>query len=316
MEPERGGVHLLFGHGEVAGTDVFEGVELYLLEADDLAVDADFAPAGVVEGIEFGENLNLGVVDGVGEVVTFDGADVGFAANVVELFDLELAGVVEIDGFFVEGGEGGGEVDFGDDLILAGDIDDDEVVAGYRAEGDGIGGVGIGCPVPGVGGVVEEAEFLEEAAEFGGFEGPELFVVADGEFEGGALHVAEEDFEVVGVDVGRFRGAAEEILGVFDDVLIERSAGGDEDGDRKAATATGATGTLPGGGDGAGVAGHDNGVEGADIDAEFEGVGGDDTLDFAAADLAFDFTAFAGEVAAPVATDFAAEGGKFFGGVL
>ena len=45
-------MHLLLGHGEVAGADVLEGVELDLLEADHLGVEANLAVdgAGAAEG--------------------------------------------------------------------------------------------------------------------------------------------------------------------------------------------------------------------------------------------------------------------------
>ena len=171
-----------------------------------------------VEGFEF---LDLGVVDGVGEVVAVDAFDVGFAALIIELFDVVLAGFVQVDGFGVKGRKGCWKSHVGDDLVVSGGVDDDEVVAGDAAEADGVGGVGVGGPVPGFGGVVDEAEFLKKFEHFGGVVGSEEFVVAEGEFEDGALEVAEDDLEVVGVDIGVFGGAVEEVLGVLDDVLVE-----------------------------------------------------------------------------------------------
>lgn len=44
-------MHFLFGHGEVTGADVFKRVELELFEADNLAVDADFAVRGESFGL-------------------------------------------------------------------------------------------------------------------------------------------------------------------------------------------------------------------------------------------------------------------------
>ena len=46
VKPERCRVHLLLGHREMAGADVFERVKLDLFEADDLGVDADLAVGG------------------------------------------------------------------------------------------------------------------------------------------------------------------------------------------------------------------------------------------------------------------------------
>jgi len=52
----------------------------------------------------------------------------------------------------------------------------------------------------------------------------ELLAVADGQLEGGALQVVEEDLDVVRVDVRLLGRAAEEVVGMLDDVLIERGA--------------------------------------------------------------------------------------------
>ena len=43
MQPECGGVHLLFRHGKVARAHVFAGVKLDLFEADNLPVDPNVA---------------------------------------------------------------------------------------------------------------------------------------------------------------------------------------------------------------------------------------------------------------------------------
>ena len=79
--------------------------------------------------------------------------------------------------------------------------------------------------------------------------------------------------------------------------------GGHHYGARSSAAAAGAAGALPGGGDGAGVSGHDAGVERADVDAEFERVGGDDAANAAVAQTAFDFAPFARQIAAAIAAN-------------
>jgi len=55
---------------------------------------------------------------------------------------------------------------------------------------------------------------------------PEPFVVADGQHEGRARQVSDEDFEVLRIGESVLREAAEEVMRVLDDVLIERCAGG------------------------------------------------------------------------------------------
>ncbi len=194
-QPEGGGVHLLLGHREVARADVLVRVELDLLEADDLPVHAHVAVgrarARERRGIELLEHLDLRVVDGVGVVIALDAAHVSLAPFVVELLHLVLPRLVQVDGLLVQRGEGGGEIDFGDHLRLAGGIDDDEVVAGDRAQADGVGGVGVRGPVPGVGGVVQQAQLVEERAQLRRIVAAELLAVADGQLEGGALQVVD-----------------------------------------------------------------------------------------------------------------------------
>ena len=65
----------------------------------------------------------------------------------------------------------------------------------------------------------------------------------------------------------------------------------------------GAPEALPGRGDRARVAGADDGVEPADVDAELERVGRDDAEDLAGAQLPLDLAALLGQVAAAVAHD-------------
>ena len=102
-----------------------------------------------------------------------------------------------------------------------GDVDDDEVIAGNGAETDGVGRVGVGGPMPGSAGVVEHAGLGQEVTHVTDGMGSEEFVVAEGEFEDGALEVVEQEFEVVGIDEGVFGRLAEEVFGVFDDVLVD-----------------------------------------------------------------------------------------------
>lgn len=129
LDPVRSGVHFLFGHAELAGTYVFERIELDLLEADDLAIDSYVAVRVLGLRFEGAEDGYLGVIDRVCVVIAIDTLDIGFALFVIEVLDVELLGFVEVDGFLVQGGEGCGEGDIGNDFRFIGDVDDDEVVA-------------------------------------------------------------------------------------------------------------------------------------------------------------------------------------------
>ena len=87
--------------------------------------------------------------------------------------------------------------------------------------------------MPGAARVVQEAALLQKAAQLGGVVRAELFAVADRQLEGRALQVVQQDLEVVGVDVGVLGRAVEEVLGMLDDVLVERRAGGHQHRERR-----------------------------------------------------------------------------------
>src|SRR5438876_6178337 len=101
----------------------------------------------------------------------------------------------------------------------------------------------------------------------------------------------DEDFQIVGLNKGVFGSIAEKIIRMAHDELIERRGGSHQHGAGASAAASRASGALPRGGDGAGVSGHHDSVERADIDAEFERAGGNDTANFSIAQAAFDFAA-------------------------
>ena len=118
-----------------------------------------------------------------------------------------------------------------------------------------------------------------------------------------ALHVVDEDVQVVRIDQRALRRRVEEVRRVADDELIERRAAGDHHGRRAARPASGAAGALPRGCNRARIAGHDRHVERADVDAEFQRVRGHDRAHRAFAQALFDFTAAERQVAAAVAAD-------------
>jgi len=78
----------------------------------------------------------------------------------------------------------------------------------------------------------------------------------------------------------------------------------------------GAARALPGGSDGAWVAGHHDGVERADIDAQLERVGGHYATDVGFPQLALDLAALARKVSATIAAHGIRAGGQARGGIL
>ena len=85
--------------------------------------------------------------------------------------------------------------------------------------------------------------------------------------------------------------------------MIQRRRRGDKGGERCSRAPSGAPHLLAGRRDGAGVAYQDRRIECADVDAQFQRVGGDDDACLAVAQVAFDGTAFLGQIAAAVALD-------------
>ena len=78
--------------------------------------------------------------------------------------------------------------------------------------------------------MVQESGFSQEGAHLGDIVRAELFAIAHGQLEGRAFQMAQQDFEIIRVDVGVLRRTVEEIIGMLDDVLVERRAGGHQDG--------------------------------------------------------------------------------------
>ena len=83
---------------------------LIFLKPDDLGGDVDLAVADVeaVEPVlvEVVQDLDLGVVDGVGVVVDVGLLDVGLALLVVQLLDEVLLALADVDGLLVERASG------------------------------------------------------------------------------------------------------------------------------------------------------------------------------------------------------------------
>src|SRR5258706_8751432 len=143
----------------------------------------------------------------------------------------------------------------------------------------------------------------EPRAKIGQADIAEFVAWSDGQFERSTFQMIDEDFQIGGLNEGVFRRVAEKIVGMAHDELIEGRRRSNEHGARASAAAAGPAGPLPGGGDGAGIAGHDYGIEGADINAELNRAGRNHSADFSIAEAAFDFAAFVRQVTAAVAAN-------------
>ena len=125
----------------------------------------------------------------------------------------------------------------------------------------------------------------------------------EGQLEGRALDVVDEDLEVVGVDPALLDRRAEEVVGVLGDELVEGGGVRDEDRHRRARAPPRPPRLLPGRGDAARVAHEHRRVEAPDVDPQLERVRGDDAEHRPLAQPALDLAPLEGQVAAPVAPD-------------
>lgn len=146
VQPEGSRVHFLFGQRQQARTHVFESIELDLLETDDLPLHTYFAVGRAVCLIELRELAHLRIDDRIGKVIGIHLPHEGFAPVEVQFLHLILAGIMKIDRLFVQRRQGGWKIDFADDAMVAGDVDDQEVIAGDGAQTDGIGWIAVADP--------------------------------------------------------------------------------------------------------------------------------------------------------------------------
>src|SRR5260370_27707414 len=71
---------------------------------------------------------------------------------------------------------------------------------------------------------MQESRLLQELAQRTGLMRAELFAVAQGQLERGALQMPEHDFEIIRIDIGVLWRPFEEVVRMLDNVLIERRA--------------------------------------------------------------------------------------------
>src|SRR5467141_3998882 len=131
---------------------------------------------------------------------------------------------------------------------------------------------------------MQKTGFSKTRAKIGEIDIAEFVVRRNGQFERSAFQMVDQDFKVVRLNESVLGSVAEEIVRVPNDELIERRRRSHQHGAGASAAAAGAAGALPGGGDGAGIAGHDDGIERAHVNAKFESAGRNNSTDFSIAE--------------------------------
>ena len=109
-------------------------------------------------------------------------------------------------------------------------VDDDKIVGGDGAQAHSVSGIGLLGPVPVVAGAMQKASFVQALANRREIDVAELFVRRDGQLERGAFQMVDENFQIVGLHKSVLRRAAEKIIRMLHDKLIQ----GAEDATRTA----------------------------------------------------------------------------------
>ena len=310
--PVSGRVHFVFREFKLPVADIFVREEFDFLEAHDLRAHQDIAVRMKMRGSLLASPLfsrgnfqdaNLRIPDGVGVVVDVDAFHVSFAFLEVEVFNVVLLAAVNVNGFFVQENKCAREIYFANNGRRAGDIDDYEIVAGDRAQADGISRIGFLRPVIIFSGEMKKSGRREPRAQVQKIDIAEFVVRRYWQFERGAFQMIYQNFQVVRLNKSVLRRVAEEIIRMVHDELIERRRRRHQHGAGTSAAPPGAAGALPGGGDRAGISGHDDGIERPDIDAKFESAGRNHAANLSVAQAALDFATLVRQVAAAIAAN-------------
>src|SRR5207302_11279224 len=151
--------------------------------------------------------------------------------------------------------------------------------------------------------LVDRAVFFQDAQQFRDRRLTEGLAVRQRQLEGRGLEVRAEDQQVVRVDQSLLRVSSKEILGMVDQVLIERAARRHVDGGRGTAAPAGAADLLPGAGDRSGIPAENGGIEVPDVDSQLEGVGANHAADRSVAKTVLDLAPLQRQVPTAVAAD-------------
>ncbi len=160
--------------------------------------------------------------------------NVGLVVVPIEPVDVVLLPIMDVDSVGVDQHRRGEGVDLADDdrPVTGAVVDDDDVVPRSRPQADALGRVGLGHPVPDALMLVQQAHLGQELQRILWPVATEALAALEGQFEGGALDVLDDDQEIVRVNPPALRRPLEEIVRVTDDELVERRGRRHEDRQR------------------------------------------------------------------------------------
>jgi hypothetical protein len=131
----------------------------------------------------------------------------------------------------------------------------------------------------------------------------EWFLHTKRKFKRRTLKMTDQYLNVVRIHQSAFRRLIQKVLRMIHDVLIQRRAGSHHHRHRHCAAATGSPHALPCGCDGSGISRQYGNVETANVDTEFQRIGGYDAEDSAFSQSAFDSSPFIGQIPTTVPDD-------------
>jgi hypothetical protein len=222
------------------------------------------------------------------------------------MLDVVLPRFVQVDGVVVDHHGRREQVDLADHHRprMAGHVDDHDILRRTDSQGHLGGGEVLARPVPAV--VVGQSDvalFRQERQKVVRWHPGQRVARVEGQLEGRRPDVSEEDVQVGRVQPGLFRSRLKQVLGMGGHELVDRSRSGNQDGSRRFQPPARPTHLLPGGGNGARVAGQDGCVQPADIDAQLQRIGRHDAEDFTRTQSRFYVAPLRRQVTAAIAAD-------------
>ena len=275
---QRPRVHLLRWQVDLPVTEVLVRAEAQLSELRGLAPQQDVPQQQVQPGTlalqVAPQDLQLRLDDRFGKVAAVRRLHVAAPVSHVEPGDDELRAAMQVDCAVVEQRLGGGQVHLSDRAPDPGALLHDHHVGGAGGtQRDVLGRVGTVRPVPAAGRVAHRPapfQVVQQGAHFvaerrpvhrsrrrwAGVGGVQLGI-GERELEQRALELIQQHVDVVGIDPAALGRTLEEVLRMADDELVDRRRRRDQERQRSAGAAPGASGLLPAPRDGAGESGQD-----------------------------------------------------------
>src|SRR5271166_6352576 len=142
------------------------------------------------------------------------------------MLDVVLLPPMDINGLFVHGGQRADKIHFANHEWPPSDINNDEIVAGDRAQTDRVRRVGLMRPMIVFPCKMEVSRFRQSCAQIGHVYISELLRWPDWQFKCRAFQMIDQHFQVVWLNKRLLRSIAEKIIRMPQNKLIQWSGRG------------------------------------------------------------------------------------------